>query len=143
MRVAGMKSMNFTIYRSLKQERGFTLLEVLVALSILSTAIILIFQLFSANMRNITLSEDYISAAVRADARMRDVLEDNTLTVNYWSEKTDDGYRIDVAVSDALQQRTGELPVRLLEVALTIHWTRNMKEKSFTLRTMKMVERKI
>jgi len=122
---------------------GFTLLEVLVALSILSTAIILIFQLFSANMRNIALSEDYVSATVTADARMRDVLEDDALTVNHWSETTGDGYRIDVAVSDALQQRTQALPVRLLEVVLTIYWTRNMKEKSFTLRTMKMVKRKI
>ncbi|MDD5008711.1 MAG: prepilin-type N-terminal cleavage/methylation domain-containing protein [Syntrophorhabdaceae bacterium] len=122
---------------------GFTLLEVLVALSILSTAIILIFQLFSANMRNIALSEDYVSATVTADARMRDVLEDDALTVNHWSETTGDGYRIDVAVSDALQQRTQALPVKLLEVVLTIYWTKNMKEKSFTLRTMKMVKRKI
>jgi len=122
---------------------GFTLLEVLVALSILSTAIILIFQLFSANMRNIALSEDYVSATVTADARMRDVLEDDALTVNHWSETTGDGYRIEVAVSDALQQRTQALPVRLLEVVLTIYWTKNMKEKSFTLRTMKMVKRKI
>jgi general secretion pathway protein I len=138
-----MKILRNTKCSSLRSKSGFTLLEVLVAFSLLSTATILIFQLFSANMRNISLSEDYISAVVTADARMRDILEDDALTVNYWSEKTDSGYRIDVIVSDTLQQRTRELPVRLLEIALTIHWIKNMKEKSFTMRTMKMVERKI
>lgn len=138
-----LKTSCFSRFTFHDDRSGFTLLEVLVALSILSTAIILIFQLFSANMRNIALSEDYVSATVTADARMRDVLEDDALTVNHWSETTGDGYRIDVAVSDALQQRTQALPVRLLEVVLTIYWTKNMKEKSFTLRTMKMVKRKI
>jgi general secretion pathway protein I len=122
---------------------GFTLLEVLVALAILGTAVTLIFQLFSANMRNIALSEDYLSATVAAEARMQEVLDDDGLAANSWSETTDDGYRIDVVVSDALQQRTGELPVKLLEVALTVSWAKNTKQKSLTLRTMKMVERKI
>jgi len=122
---------------------GFTLLEVLVALAILGTAVTLIFQLFSANMRNIAISEDYLSATVAAEARMREVLDDDALTENSWSETTGDGYRIDVVVSDALQQRTGELPVKLLEVAMTVSWAKNMKQKSLTLRTMKMVQRKI
>jgi len=122
---------------------GFTLLEVLVALAILGTAVTLVFQLFSANMRNIAISEDYLSATVAAEARMREVLDDDALTENSWSETTGDGYRIDVVVSDALQQRTGELPVKLLEVAMTVSWAKNMKQKSLTLRTMKMVQRKI
>lgn len=122
---------------------GFTLLEVLVALAILGTAVTLVFQLFSANMRNIALSEDYLSATVAAEARMQEVLDDDGLASTSWSETTGDGYRIDVVVSDALQQRTGELPVKLLEVALTVSWAKNTKQKSLTLRTMKMVERKI
>lgn len=122
---------------------GFTLLEVLVALAILGTAVTLVFQLFSANMRNIALSEDYLSATVAAEARMQEVLDDDGLALTSWSETTGDGYRIDVVVSDALQQRTGELPVKLLEVALTVSWATNTKQKSLTLRTMKMVERKI
>jgi hypothetical protein len=74
---------------------------------------------------------------------MQEVLDDDRLAANSWSETTDDGYRIDVVVSDAMQQRTGELPVKLLEVALTVSWAKNTKQKSLTLRTMKMVERKI
>jgi general secretion pathway protein I len=123
--------------------KGFTLLEVLVALAILGTAVTLIFQLFSANMRNIAASEDYVSATVTAEARMGEVLDDDALTANSWSETTADGYRIDVVVSDTMQKRTGELPVKLLEVALTVSWAQNMKQKSLTLRSIKMVEGKI
>jgi prepilin-type N-terminal cleavage/methylation domain-containing protein len=46
--------------------KGFTLLEILVALAILATAVTIIFQLFSAGLRNIAVSEDVVSAAVRA-----------------------------------------------------------------------------
>ena len=123
--------------------KGFTLLEVLVALVILSTAVTLIFQLFSANMRNIALSEDYLSATVKAEARMQAVLDDDALAAQSWSKTTGDGCRIDVVVSEALVQRTEELPVKLLEVALTISWAANIRQKSLTLRTVKMVGRKI
>lgn len=94
-------------------------------------------------MRNIALSEDYLSATVKAEARMQEVLDDDALAAQSWSETTGDGYRIDVVVSEALEQRTEELPVKLLEVALTISWAANIRQKSLTLRTMKMVGRKI
>ncbi len=126
-----------------RPERGFTLLEVLVALSILGIAMTIVFQLFSSNLRNLTVSEDYINAATRADAIMREVLDDDKLDVRTWSETTSEGYLVDVAVTDALTERTKELPVQLLEVVLTLHWQKDAKEKSLTLRTMKMVEKKI
>jgi prepilin-type N-terminal cleavage/methylation domain-containing protein len=65
--------------RHLGAEQGFTLLEVLVGLAIMGIAVILLFQVFSANLRSIAVSEDYTSAAVKAEARMREVLENAKL----------------------------------------------------------------
>jgi prepilin-type N-terminal cleavage/methylation domain-containing protein len=129
--------------RDMGAEQGFTLLEVLVGLAIMGIAVILLFQVFSANLRSIAVSEDYTSAAVKAEARMREVLENAKLAENAWSEVTAEGYRLDIVVAETLNQRTELLPVRLLDVMLTINWKKGTKNKSMTLRTIKMVGRQI
>jgi len=122
---------------------GFTLLEVLVALSILGIALTIILQLFSANLRALSASEDYVSAVTKAEAKMREVLDDKDLSEKSWSEITDNGYRMDVSINETLKDRTDNLQVRVLEVALTVYWTRNTKNKSLTLRTMKVVNKQV
>jgi prepilin-type N-terminal cleavage/methylation domain-containing protein len=126
-----------------RDESGFTLLEVLVALAIVGIAGIVMFQLFSTNLKALAVSEDYVAAVVRAEARMREVLSKDELAEDAWSETTNDGYRIDVAVSEVVEERTDELPVRLLEVVLTIHWEKHARQRSLTVRTMKLVRRKV
>jgi prepilin-type N-terminal cleavage/methylation domain-containing protein len=122
---------------------GFTLLEVLVALAILGMAVTIVFQLFSANLKTLARSEGYVSAVVRAQERMQQVLDDTKLAEGSWSEKTSEGYQIDVNVTEALSERTQALPVRLFEVALTIRWQSYAREKSMTFRTLKMVTSKV
>lgn len=126
---------------SLTSNRGFTLLEVLVAIAILGIAITVVLQLFSANLRAISVSEDYVSAATKAEAKMREILSDDKLSEKSSSETTDDGYRIDISITDALKERTDNLQVRILEIGLTLHWTRGTKERSLTLKTMKLVNK--
>lgn len=127
----------------MKRRDGFTLLEVLVAISILGIALTIILQLFSANLRALSASEDYVSAVTKAEAKMREVLDDKDLSEKSWSEITDDGYRMDVSINETLKDRTDNLQVRVLEVALTVYWTRNTKNKSLTLRTMKVVNKQV
>jgi general secretion pathway protein I len=126
---------------TIRGEGGFTLLEVLVALAILGMSVTVIFQLFSANLRAVRGSEDYISAAVRAQTKMREVLDDEKLAEKNWSETTVDGYRVDVTVAETLKERTKELQVQLLEVVLTVFWIKDSKTKTLTLRGMKMIPR--
>ena len=122
-------------------EEGFTLLEVLVSLAIMAIAVVVLFQVFSANLRAIGASADYVSASVRAEARMREILDNAKLAEGAWSETTAEGYGMDIVVAETLNQRTELLPVRLLDVSLTIRWKRGLKEKSMTLRTVKMTGR--
>ncbi len=122
---------------------GFTLLEVLVAIAILGIAVTVVLQLFSANLRAISVSGDYVSAATKAEAKMREILSDDKLSEKSSSETTDDGYRIDVSITDALKERTDNLQVRLLEIDLTVHWTRGTKERSLSLKTMKVVNKEV
>ena len=123
--------------------RGFTLIEVLVAVSIMGIAIAVILQLFSANLRNISDSGDYVAAATRAEVKMMEVLDNHSLLEKSYSEITNDGYRIDVAITETLKERTENLQVRLFEIALTVRWTKGTKEKSMTLRSMKVVRKEV
>jgi len=125
----------------MKRSAGFTLLEVIVAIAILGIAITVVLQLFSANLRAISVSGDYVAAATMAEAKMREILSDDSLSEKYFSEATQEGYRIDVSITDVIKERTENLQVKLLEVDLTIHWIQGTKQKSMSLRTLKVVEK--
>jgi len=140
-----MQNTRYTLHptRYTLNKAGFTLLEILVALAISSIALIVILQLFSANMRSVSISEDYVSAVIKAEAEMREILDNPNLAEGSWSEITPDGYRIDVFMSNAETERTQNLRIGLLDVTLTINWTKGAKAKSFTLRTQRVVNKQI
>jgi general secretion pathway protein I len=51
-------------------QRGFTLIEVLVAFMILAISLSVIFRIFSGGLRNVTISEDYARAMLLAEAQL-------------------------------------------------------------------------
>jgi general secretion pathway protein I len=123
------------------ERKGFTLLEVLVALAIMAIAITLILQLFSADLRAIVRSGDLTSATIKGESRIREILAEPSLTEKAWSEITEDGYRMDVVLSEVIRERTDNLPVRLMQVTLTVRWMEGIREKILSLKTMKMVDK--
>lgn len=122
---------------------GFTLLEVLVALALLSISLVAIFELFSADLRGITKSDDASNAVIMAEAKMREILDDDNLVERAWTESTEDGYRIDAVVSSTASDRTENLQIRLLEINLTVSWIKDLKERTLNLKTLKMVNKQI
>ena len=57
----------------MRRGRGFTLLEVLVALAILSFAVVTMIQLFAQGLRLLRVSGDYQQAVLLADQKAREV----------------------------------------------------------------------
>jgi type II secretion system protein I len=121
--------------------KGFTLLEVLVSLALMAIAVTLLMQLFSADLRAISRSGDLTWASVKADARIKKIVDELSPDAASWSEVTQDGYRMDVSINEALKERTESLPFKLMEVSLTVGWTEGRKEKSLRLKTLKLVEK--
>ncbi len=122
---------------------GFTLLEVLVAMALLSISLVAIFELFSADLRGIAKSDDYSHAVIMAGSKMREILDDNSLEERTWTESTDNGYRIDAVVSSTASERTENLQIKLLEISLTVSWIKDSKGRAFNLKTLKMVNKQI
>lgn len=125
-----------------QRQAGFTLLEVLVALSILGIALTVILQIFSADLRNIKKAADYDEASARAAARLRSIVEyempDKPAS---WTENLQGGCTVAVSVDDYLQDRTDNLRVKMMQIELTIQWPDGKKTKSLTLRTLKTLNK--
>ncbi len=128
---------------SLASRSGFTILEILVATAIMGIAVAVVLQLFSANIRAVSLSADYVYASAKAEAKMKEIVNsDEKISEGSFSESTPDGYRIDVSVAETLKERSETLPVKLLQIDLTIHWFRG-KEKSLKMSTLKVVKKEV
>ncbi len=126
-----------------RADRGFTLLEVLVSMVLLSVALAAILELFSANLKGIAKSDDVSHAVILAESKMREILDNETLTERIWTESTGKGYRIDAVVSSTEKDRTKNLEIDLLEISLTVFWTKDSKEKTFNLKALKMIKKQI
>jgi prepilin-type N-terminal cleavage/methylation domain-containing protein len=124
-----------------KGECGFTLLEVLVALVILSIAITLIIQLYAANLRSVSISGNMAAVAAWSDVKIREILAEPSLTEKAWREITNDGYRIEVSIVEVLKERTDNLPVKMMEVTLIVRWDEGRKERNLQLKSVKMIEK--
>jgi general secretion pathway protein I len=127
----------------LRGKDGFTLLEVLVAFVLLATTLTVILQLFSSNIKALSVSEDYASAVVRLESKMREILDNEQLAENAWSETSPEGYRFDVTVAKAYEERTKDLPMKVLEICVTMSWKAGGKDKSLTINTMKAVKSQV
>jgi general secretion pathway protein I len=134
---------NRTKLKSLKGISGFTLLEVLVALALLGIAVTAVLQLFSANLKSLSASEEYVAGSLEAQSKMREVLDGQEFSERTWSGVTGNGYRFQVSVTDTLPERVENLPVKLVAVEVKVYWDRGNREKSLTLKTMKMVEKPV
>ncbi|MCI0469334.1 MAG: type II secretion system GspH family protein [Nitrospirae bacterium] len=121
---------------------GFTLLEILVSIMILGIAITVVLQLFSANLRSLASSEDYVFASAKALSKIREVLDEPDVSTRTWSENTQDGYKITVSIIPSMKERTENIPIELLLIDVFVGWTKGASEKSINLKTYKVVKKK-
>jgi type II secretion system protein I len=120
---------------SLRNSRGFTLLEVLVALAILGLAVVTIIQLFSQGLRLLKLSGDHQRAVLLADQKMREVQP----TI----EGIESGQEGEFAWERRVEQQpvpkeltvVGSPPLQVFSVSIQVRWSGNRVVEVATLRT--------
>jgi len=125
-----------------KSSSGFTLLEILVAFVILTTVVTVVLQLFSANLKALRMSDDYLTATLLADIRMKDILEGSQVKEGTSSE-TKEGYVMDITITETLKDRTKYLSWKVFEVVMDVSWQKGTKKRSFSLKTCKTVKREV
>ncbi len=130
----------------MKDKKGFTLIEVLVAIAILGIGFGVIFELFSGGLRSAKLSEDYLKATWYGKAKMEEVLSQKDFSEGS-TEGTFDtqfSWKVDVTkVTPSLGQKEGEesdLPVDLYQVVLKVSWPSGKGERSLDMESLRAFE---
>lgn len=139
--IGGKGNIGTMLVGTVYARKGFSLLEILVALVLLSLAAVLLFQLFSRSSRNISVSEDYVAAALVAESSMRKVLDADDLQEGTLSEAKDSRYKVESRIAEVLKDRTENLQFKVLEVDMAVKWPVGSKEKVIRLRTLKLIDK--
>ena len=86
-------------YRNNRRARGFTLLEVIVAFTILSVALIGLLQAFATGMRGLGAAQASATAVMHARSKLDEIGEVIPLEDSEVSGEYDDGYRWEVRIT--------------------------------------------
>jgi general secretion pathway protein I len=127
-------------------KKGFTLIEVLIAIAVLGTTLGLIIALFAGGLRSARLTEGYSQALLLAREKMDDVLiwkgsdseevdEEESGTVQDFSwEKIVSPFVLDEEADD-------ETSINFNKVDIIVRWKEGIKEKSLSLQGLVMADK--
>ena len=139
-------------WKSVSSQKGFTLIETLVAVMILSISLVVVMQLFSGGLKSNKISNDYLYGIFHAREKMEDLLLTDELLPGSFNGDFGDGYQWQ-AVIDFVSGLDGELngeedntskkmPVSTMSIKLDIIWKTGNREKRYNLSTTVLTDRR-
>jgi general secretion pathway protein I len=124
--------------------KGFTLIEVLVALVILSLSLAIIFAGFSTSLRSKRVAEDHQQATLLAESKLNSVGVERPLQEGVTVGRFDDRFRWKVEVAPYHEEEMDQtqdlekLPLVPLVVTVTVSWGDPGDERSVSLTTLRL-----
>jgi prepilin-type N-terminal cleavage/methylation domain-containing protein len=120
--------------RPLFRKEGFTLIEVIVSVAILSICLVMVIRLFSGGLRASRTSCDYTRAVVHAKDKMEELSDDPVQD----SGEFDDGFRWESEMSPYLTLE--DATHNLWNIKVKITWTNAInREKSIELVSLRIL----
>jgi general secretion pathway protein I len=128
----------------LKTEKGFTLLEIMIALAILGIALTVILQQFSTGLKTVRVTRDYTNALILAREKLEEFCLVKKLSEKEESGEFEDGYRWRVVIAPYKEEEKKEsstefLLLSMYTVTSMVSWDAGEREKKVELATLKIV----
>ncbi len=123
-----------------RKERGYTLLETLVALSLLSLSLVLILELFSGGLRGNKLAGDYDRAILHAKETMETIFLSMDLEEGRIRGEYGDGFEWEAFISpfhEDYAEQGDQGSLSLFEIRVLVRWRAERAERQFELCTLK------
>lgn len=127
--------------RARRSQKGYTLIEVLVAFMILALALTVLLRIFSSGLRNVSVASDYAQATLIAESRLATAGIDNTLAVGETGGMEQERFRWTRVVSDyepAGDYRPVVRGVHAYHVEVTVSWPHGDRTRRVELSTIKL-----
>jgi general secretion pathway protein I len=133
--------------------KGFTLLEILLAIAILGVAVTVIMQQFSAGLRIARVSRTYTTATIHAKQILEEYLLADEMEEGEASGTFDDGYAWNVIIeayedykkeegaTEEEQDLYEHLPLEMFRIESVVSWMEGDRENSVALATLKTVKK--
>ena len=123
---------------SLKNEQGFSLLEVVVALMIMAGGFLAVLNLFSGSVRSVDFSGQYLKAVTLANSKMNELeIQNFTLDDSSGNFKNEENYRWEVDISpydsDLNNEESG---IQLQKILLKVLWNDDGHTRNIELATL-------
>lgn len=143
MLISTFQNSNFKL-QARNIEKGFTLIEVMVAVAILAICLVAIMQLFSGGLRSSKMSKDYTRAVIYAKEKMEEtLLKPASGSGDFSDNLTRNKFRWEAEVSPYTEAFLTGLgsenkPLDLIKIKVKVLWTDNDKQKFIELTTLKL-----
>jgi len=123
-----------------RKQHGFTLLETLVALSVLAISLGVTYQVFSSALRGSTLADDYAQASMYADSHLAEVGKKVHLLPNISEGSYNQRYRwkLEIQPLDGTNASAVVETVKRYQVILNVYWRAARGERTIRATTFRL-----
>lgn len=128
---------------SFRRQNGFSLLEILVAFSILALSLGVLLNIFSTGLRSAMISDEYIHAVAIAESLLAKAGIESTLEQGESHGIEEDKYswniHIEPYADDVIDLEKGRItPYR---ITVTVDWKEVEEERSIVLNTLRLAKK--
>lgn len=119
--------------------KGFSLVEVLVAFSILALSLGVLLALFSSGLRNAGIAHEYSRAVTLAESKLAEVGVTEPLALGQRQGAFDGQYRWRTEVAEYIPEEAtmASEPLRAYQVTVRVNWSGALGDRSVALSTLK------
>lgn len=127
-------------YKQYKQQQGFSLLEILVAFSILAMSLGVLFQIYSRGIQTTALASDYTNAVIIAQSQLAAIDELETLELTEEQGSTEQGieWHLRISAYDGEDNSIFNERYELVNVEVEVNWQTLGKPRSFMLKSLRI-----